>query len=828
MAGLRKVQEQPGGFEFSPVRGWYSLIVPKPTTNLVKNPSFELGIAGWTFTNAIGSQQSGTALAGSTTRGRYSLRVWPQDPSIPSYTEYSATTTAGVTYSCAADVIAIGAAKGEKYSFEVYDGATLLASQSFTGGATSLIDRPELTFKALSSTSTLRVSKTSGSFNYWYIDAVQLEADSYCTTYIDGDMEGGIWTGRPHASTSYRPYGVAGGRKLNLKRDAKLRVFSYSGFGLPEVENITENFAILNGAQIQATTVKPRTFSIEAALTCRNLNELHSARQTLVSGCAPDAGSKTPKYLILCYQRVDPQTDEPVGREIWTPCIYAGGLTGQIENNLQEKISLKLLELKPPSSYETTENVAAMSYQAALTTEYTALKDMTTGALTALYRPITFSTQRAPQFYFDKEQDLWQMTWVSITDPAGTTTTLTTGTFSDIPPFMATASSVDGRKVYFGGYFTAPKNKMMVYDKATATYTQVGSGWNANDFVRAICFDNSGRMWVGGNIAGPFAKLAYSTNGGTSWTAISVNGTVTSLSMGPDGKLYAAGGFSTIGGVSTGGVARYNFKTSTWESVDFTGIIVSDAYSTGDIAAFSDGSILLASSSLGDAGGPFTTDAAFFDGATWNMVDIGNLTSTPNHMFVAKIPSGRDGNTFKSLSGQYVINGATGFHLYGGKGQLRLATIAKSDNLCRAVAISSNGMQMALSADGTLRLDAVTSIDYAGTAPEYPSFVINGPGTLRHIRNYTTGKSLFFEYVMLDGEQLKLTLQPDNITFNSNLRGNVFPEIRAGSDYSSFILKPKTTNNIGVFISDATGANTSVLMYYHNRHWSLDAVGSAV
>ena len=129
--------------------------------------------------------------------------------------------------------------------------------------------------------------------------------------------------------------------------------------------------------------------------------------------------------------------------------------------------------------------------------------------------------------------------------------------------------------------YTKSPNGIFKYNPSTSTYSVFGDGVTGvvtsvyEDSATGIIYVGTGTTWGTANYYDGFAGYkaeAYgnilSWNPSTEvWTVLStdVDGSVYKIQKGPDGKIYACGSSATtIGGVSR--LARYDTSTQTWES----------------------------------------------------------------------------------------------------------------------------------------------------------------------------------------------------------------------------------------------------------------------
>jgi hypothetical protein len=97
---------------------------------------------------------------------------------------------------------------------------------------------------------------------------------------------------------------------------------------------------------------------------------------------------------------------------------------------------------------------------------------------------------------------------------------------------------------------------------------QVWDGTNWSDAglqgdIWSLAMDKGGRLYAGGSLWEPSDHLAWLD--GTNWTGLNVDYYVWSLTADKVGGIYAGGIFSTVGGMPSKGVARWN--GSAWEPI---------------------------------------------------------------------------------------------------------------------------------------------------------------------------------------------------------------------------------------------------------------------
>jgi len=111
----------------------------------------------------------------------------------------------------------------------------------------------------------------------------------------------------------------------------------------------------------------------------------------------------------------------------------------------------------------------------------------------------------------------------------------------------------------------------------------------------------------------------------------------------------------------------------------------------------------------------------------------------------------------------------------------------------------------------------------SASANTYPVISITGPGTLKSIINYRTGKSVMFDGLTLQaGEWISLNFDPLQLSFRSGWagRGNLMRYVIAGSDYGDFYVSPGA-NYLSIFMDGTTTASKASITYVP-KFWGLD------
>ncbi len=148
-------------------------------------------------------------------------------------------------------------------------------------------------------------------------------------------------------------------------------------------------------------------------------------------------------------------------------------------------------------------------------------------------------------------------------------------------------------------------------------------GIGTNGPVSAVVADGSGSLYVGGgfsNFCGTPAKSVAKWNG-SAWSALGdgINGGVTSLKIDKSGNLYAAGFFDSAGGGAANNIAKWD--GSAWSALG-DGI---NGGGSPEVAAlsFDASGNLYAAGYFSSAGGVAARNIAKWDGRAWSALDSG-------------------------------------------------------------------------------------------------------------------------------------------------------------------------------------------------------------
>jgi hypothetical protein len=808
------------GIELDPERGYFSVIMPEATTNLVTNPSIETNVTGYTaVAGAIAATYNWQAY------GAVGLEVTPAVSTESGFYYGTVSLTSGSTYTAS---ITIQGEAGKTYYiyFATTAGALIGSKRKWKG--TGYKQRIWVTYTE-TSTTMRRVYVTRDTQyadqNKFYADGLQVEAKSYPTTFADGDQKGFVinqvaylWTGTPHASTSTRSAQTrAGGREMSLL-SLGFRILSILGLGMAPL--VDQSLLIPgHGELFQGTGTPAREFVLNGAIFGSGYGPraLQSARDDLVDAFKPDLVT-TDQTMILRYQACDEDGD-PISETLDIVCKYQGGLEQNWDNHLQERMALQFKMHMPMISNQYNSG-ASLAYAVNVSNANRILKRDTSGNWLALGTGMNDEV-RAMAFHPDGSLyvvgNFTTADGVTVNRVAkwnGTTFEALGGTPGASGDVYALVIAPDGT-LYIGGDFALAggvANTVNIAKWDGVNWTPLATG--TNGIVEALALDGSGNLYA----AGDFTNLG-DANGdhvakwnGAAWSSLGTgtDGTVYNLLFDPvSNSLYAFGTFNNAGGGAASKAAKWN--GAAWSALSATAIDANALTS----AIVADGSLYI--------GGAFTNPYAKL--MSWNGVQYGNIAGTGSM-------TGAVLTIFQQKLGPLYIGGQTltpptlptyitSFLIWNGSTWLWADVALPGAETVRSMITDGSGnLYVGWSTAGTAVAAKTTTITNSGSSKANPVFTITGPGHLLMIKNYTTGKAIYIQDTFSAGEKLTLDLNPNHISFSSNIRGNLMSKISPGSNLD-FELVPGA-NDISVFIPESTTAATLVTMALQPAYWSLD------
>lgn len=386
----------------------------------------------------------------------------------------------------------------------------------------------------------------------------------------------------------------------------------------------------------------------------------------------------------------------------------------------------------------------------------------------------------------------------------------------------ALAAAPNG-SIFVGGGFTAfPGIAGGAY--ITERYW-TGTGWawralagGANGPIYALTVGPDGRVYAGGaftQIGGVAADRVAVWNG-SGWSALGAgaDAPVWALAVGPDGALYAGGQFVTAGGVTVNHVARFD---GTWQALGggADGIVRALAFGV-------DGTLFMGGQFAAVDDNP-ASNAAMWNGAAWRPLGAG--TNGEVHA-LQPMPSGEVvvAGYFSAAGGMALPDSVA---LWTGFGWRPLDIDFQIWSTVYALALSEMGaLYLGGNFKGTHTFCGLSVVTYTGTVGAWPQIEITGPGRVLTLRNESTGRELAFDLVLQDGEKLTIDLTPGHKSVVSNWRGNLLGSLLDGSALSTWALEPAPMtvngyNTISLYMT-GTGANTDAAISWQARYWAAD------
>lgn len=590
----------PAGYPLDERRAWASLVVPEATTNLFTNPSFELGTAGWTASGGVllvteggneivteggdnlvaGSEATLTQSATQQVRGAYcaelTLGVGDTDASITGG-GFTPTITAQYAFSAHVRRPGGGAIRASDVRL-IANGQSLVPTLlEYVGNGWWRIG---VVFVA-TTTDALGVLVLGVAGDTWHIDACQVEAKGYHTTYCDGDELGLLpfespapfrWNGSPHASTATRSATTrAGGRVRNLSAYG-LTVVTVVGLGMLPVANVATPLGNAPGSLYQTTEEEARTFTLGGRFQAADPGRLARYRGALRADLnAARTGVPQPVRLILQMS----EDDRAIGDQVYADCSYAGGLEGQQTGLYAEDVSIQFEQWQPSLASVASRGAALTGSTGEGTINNSLIERLESGRY-RLPSPVGGGTPTA--LLYARDGTLYAgfsaagtYGWIARWN-GSSWSAMGTG-LNGQPDTIV--EGVDGT-IYVGGNFTSAGGV------ANTTYAARwnGSAWLAmgtglNGRCRAMCVLRSGLVAAVGDFTtadglssvrfGAYTPGADGWSGGSAPFSTGLNATGRALVADYSGNntFYVGGDFTTADGVTVNRVARFNGTTFT-------------------------------------------------------------------------------------------------------------------------------------------------------------------------------------------------------------------------------------------------------------------------
>lgn len=811
---------------------FWGVILPSEKTNLITNPSWERGTAGWSAYGPAGSATVGTtsqyqtfgAWAGSISTKSTSGTAGVLSPTF--------TAANGSAYTISAYV---RGQNGVSYLMGVGDssGNNLVGSAVWNQTNQGTWHRYSFSYtEPTGATRAVVIRKTSdptGAENTFYVDGVQVEQGSI-TTYIDGDADGCTWQGAAHASVSSRSGQSRAGGSVVALADLGLIVDEVTGVGMPPLENTSLSYAILDGAQYQRTRAAMRPLTFQVSMAGASLQGLHTVRRQVINAFKIDA--YTPQQPTRFWYT-------GAGGTVQIDAVLDAGLEGNEYDGFLENAGIRFVAFDP-YWYSTTQQGTSLAPRVNLgSTNYVAKRSPQGQWGTLGANGTTF--QNAQAVFATTVNDAGTLFIGGKFGSAGGTQapnialyspftnafgTLTGGTLSSSGSVNALARSPAGT-LFIGGAFQVAGG---------TTITNIAQ-WNGNfgsltggtltpaagHQVNSLLYNSSGTLFIGGTfgaINGTTTKnIALWSNGvGGTLTNGTIAQYVFALAEGLDQRIYLGGNFLTAGGTASPGVAFWNgsFGTLSGGTVS-TPLVLALAvgpdgrvYVTGQFTSIGTGTV---------------NNIAVWNGAGYTA--LGNGLSDPDGAYVSVVNVNQTDNTVAvggvfSTAGSVPLNDSLA-RFNGYAWQPEDINLSGNGTVWTIAYGIDQTLYIGGNFTGTATASAVAQIVNSGMAQTYPTFRFynNSSGTakLTKLVNTTTNDAIYFNLILQAQERVTLDLTPGARSFTSVSRGNVFGAILPSSNLATWRLLPGT--NTLCFLADNDNLQTSIV--WQPRHWSSDA-----
>lgn len=817
-----------------PLDDVWSVVVPIARTNEVLNPSFE--------TNTTGYTAGSGSLARSTAKqyhGAYSGAYTPTAAVNDGFFYGTITTTAG---QIRAIHCKFWGAAGVPYALTLATtgGVDLVVKPFVATGRWQWI----ILYYTETSSTTRRMyfrKNNSASVAVFYVDGVNsevIQAGEIASTHIDGDQLGLVpnqnppaylWNGTPHASTSTRS-GLtrAGGMVIPFKKFGFI-LTAMIGLGLALPQNVASEYARLDGGYDDYTRKPSRQFTLTGRFQGRTYAELRRNRSGLSQLFDRDLIAQDQRLTLL--RRVEDGYGRVLTSDIRVLAKYQGGLDGNTDNMAAESVPITFTQYLPVMLSD-GESGAALGVQTSVTNANAILQRSPAGVWSAMAAGISGAT-----------------------------------------PFNVLDIAIGQNGiVYACGSFNGVNSVantigIAQWNPATSTWSALGTGSGAiADSVASLSIAPNGDLIVVGTFT-TMGGVANTTNiarwNGSAWSSITplgaANSDIFSSTYDGLGNLYVAGAFTSINGVAATRIAKYDGTTWTALSTGLNGIgytLVTDAFNNVYVGgsfttpftriAKWNGSVFSALGSGMDAtveslaidpagnlyaGGDFTLSGTTalarlgrWNGTAWFPLGSG-MSQVSDIVYQLTWDNGLlyIGGNFFNAGGLTLPDALV---IWNGAAFVFPDVDLPGNSIVQAIAFGADKtMYIGFSQVGTAISGSTTTITNVSTARSYPVIRLTGPTSgaaarIWSIANVTTGRAIYFNYLMNVGEIATLTLQPDALSFVSNTQGAIMGKILPGSNVADFFLQPGA--NTITFLSAST--TVTATLYYRPAYLSLDDV----
>lgn len=832
----------------------WKIVVPEESTNYVPNPSFENNITdGWAnyATGGAGGLRS-QALTPSKW-GAYSVLFQKNAGAAADrwgMNQLLDTSVLRTSYVASAWVY-LGAGATACINITKAAGVGIMqAVQTCVTtpvGQWARIETPVLTANATGDIMRIYIWVQGTPVVNCHFDGVQVEHLDHVTTYIDGDQSGCWWNGAEHNSTSTRSgKSRAGGRVRDLQTDYGFQVGGMLGTGFPPLTMHSDDYAILPGGELNAIKAEGRIFTLTGVLQGTTLANLHAKKQALLDVLKRDAvpkdddgwqpvriryaGAAVEKQIAAHYER-GLETDIRAEMMCWErlairffapdPFWYEiGDSAVHLDSNDTDTYRIVAARLRATGQWDNLGPPAAPG-----TAVYNWVRTIARGLDGTLYFGGSFT-----DFNNIPAAD----NIVQYNPQTGAWSAVGAGLDNIVRDIVV---APDGQ-VYIGGSFTdvsggigGTYNRIVRWDPTTSTYNALGAGANngVDNAVYALAVADNGDIFLGGmflNAVGGAGMTRVGRWNGAAFAALGAgcDNIVRALDVDKlTGDLYAGGSFVNCGVVPVHYIARWDGAAWNALNVGLNNIVYA-------VKVASDRNVYAGGAFASEFGGGTVMDMiGYYNGAAWFALD-NSIQGTVVYTIV-EMP---DGILIVSgaLTGAVGLPGNDRVLIWNGSSWARTdIDLPGAPLVYDAIGINVDpvigqnyDLYEGFNTTGGAAFAGDMAVANDGTVTAYPKIVISRNGgtsaILESIRNETTGKTLYCNYSLNDGESVTIDLTPEMKAITSNYWGAIPQVLLAGSDFGSFALKPGS-NLITCFIA-IVGATMENYVLWKDAYWSQD------
>jgi len=345
-------------------KGYWQVVAPEATRNMVINPSFERDDYGWFLPPLPNLDLKWERSADISIFGAYSVRIEGKNVVDPSRS-FIYTTLDRWDYGQPLTLSAYGITLMEainsrslRVSIALKVGTAVVAeaiSNPLKGKGrwyrvtTGLMIPDTFRSEDPNKSIEIRLYHGGGKGDILYWDAIQAEQKAYPTTFCDGDMLGltgditpYCWEGQPHRSASLRSATTrSGGYPINLSEDGFMMT-QFQGMGLAEVGVQTQSYGLLPGSIYSQSLYNQREMILSGRVCGDQFKTLRQQFYAVEKLLTPNVGTRQGLFKLI-FEQADACCDDTL--EIFA--AYNGGLEGDYTSLYQSEFTIRTLSPDP-------------------------------------------------------------------------------------------------------------------------------------------------------------------------------------------------------------------------------------------------------------------------------------------------------------------------------------------------------------------------------------------------------------------------------------------------------------------------------------------------